>query len=124
MPTNLPGRKPPYGSMRPQNAAATAGWVLAAASVPALFIALAQIVSPPLVLPTVALCLVSIGFALASWAWLPNMRQVPVRNRVLDVAAVLVFLGFAASILADGDQAIAALESLVADREGATGALD
>ena len=120
MPTNLPGQRPPH---RTTSHVATAVWMLAAASLPTLLVSLSLLVPAPLVLPTAGLVLVCLGFALASWAWQPRMQETPVRNRALDVSAALVLMGFAATILADSDQVIAALDTLVASQETVSGSL-
>ena len=65
-----------------------------------------------LALPAVSILLVITGFTLAAVSYL---RGAPV-ERGYEIAAILVFLGFAAALMADGDQTLALIEQL--ERQG------
>lgn len=68
-----------------------------------------------LVLPALSVLMVLAGFALAGGLYLTGCRMDEGPPVAWNIAAALVFLGFAAGILTDGEEALAVLESLEAD---------
>jgi hypothetical protein len=68
-----------------------------------------------LVLPALSLLMVLVGFALAGGLYLAGRRMNEEPTAAWNIAAALVFLGFAAGILTDGEEALAVLERLEAD---------
>lgn len=65
-----------------------------------------------LVLPALGTGLVLAGFALATGLALRRTRLEVDRPNAWDLAAALVFFGFAAGLLADSEQALIALEQM------------
>jgi hypothetical protein len=62
--------------------------------------------------------LLAAGFTLAICAWRVRAARHPLGDDLMRFAAGLVFLGFAASILTDGQAALQAFDDLVADVGG------
>jgi hypothetical protein len=117
MPTNLPDRKPCGLAAAVSGAAGRQLWVAAILCVPAAALVLAILVPGPLLLPAFSMLLLAVGFTLAACAWGMRARHAW-GDDLLHVAAGLVFLGFAASILTDGPTALRAFDDLVADVGG------
>lgn len=94
-------------------------WLGPSLAAPALFLALTALLPGPLVLPAVSLVLLLAGFGLAAVNRLAP-AALPVRHaKRRDLAAVLVFIGFAAAILTDGADALrvmAEIETALASR--------
>jgi hypothetical protein len=82
------------------------------AGIGALFVLL---LPAPLVLPALSVLMVLAGFALAGGLYLAGRRMSEGPAAVWNIAAALVFLGFAAGILTDSEEALAVLERLEAD---------
>lgn len=89
----------------------TQGWMLPLLIAGAAFIALAKLLAGPLALPLLSLLLLAGGFALAA-ALLVAGSRMQGRNATWAAAGALVFLGFAAALLSDGQEALAQLERL------------
>ena len=74
---------------------------------------LAYLVVPPaLVLPAIGLLLLLAGFAIAACARSGGRAVERERLGAKDIAGALVLLGFAAVLLSDAEQALAALDQL------------
>jgi hypothetical protein len=71
-----------------------------------------QVVPPALVLPAIGLLLLLAGFGIAACARLTGAVVERERLGAKDVAGALVLLGFAAVLLSDAEQALAALDQL------------
>lgn len=67
-----------------------------------------------LVLPAIAILFVAAGFATAAGLFLAGYRLGADGHHAWDVAALMVFVGFAAAILADTGGALATLDELAA----------
>ena len=85
---------------------------VAAAAVGGVALLLSVHLPPALVLPFLSAVLVAGGMGLAAVAWLRGTRTEHGRTGSYEVAGALVFLGFAAALLADSDQALALFEEL------------
>jgi hypothetical protein len=72
----------------------------------------AALLPSPLVLPALAILFVCAGFATAAGLCLSGHRMQPVRHPAWDLAGLLVFMGFAAAILTDVKDALAAFDQL------------
>ena len=70
------------------------------------------VVPPALVLPAISLALLIAGFGIAAYAFLTGAADPPDRLGAKDIAGALVLLGFAAVLLSDAEQALAALDRL------------
>ena len=81
--------------------AVATGWLMLAAQVPT-----------PLILPALSVCMVLAGFILAATLYLSGSRLTSTLSASWEVACALVFLGFAAGILSDATEAVAALDAL------------
>jgi hypothetical protein len=78
-----------------------------------LVLPLAYLMVPPaLVLPAIGLLLLIAGFGTAACARLARAAVEPERLGPRDIAGALVLLGFAAVLLSDAEQALAALDQL------------
>ena len=89
----------------------TQGWMLPLLIAGGAFIALAKLLAGPLALPLLSLLLLAGGFVLAA-ALLVAGSRMQGRHAAWIVAGGLVFLGFAAALLSDGQEALAHLERL------------
>ena len=65
-----------------------------------------------LVLPALSVLFVLTGFAIAAALWLAGVPISEAREGRWEIAGALVFAGFAAALLSDGEQALALLEQL------------
>lgn len=65
-----------------------------------------------LVLPALSAVMVMVGFVLAGGLYLSGSRMGRNRSGAWDVAGALVFLGFAAALLTDVEQALTLLERM------------
>jgi hypothetical protein len=92
--------------------ARTLGWIAVAAVLGAAAITLSVVLPAPLVLSAISILLVFTGFAIAAGLYLAGYRITRDRNCGWEFAAVLVFLGFAAALLADSGEALAVLEQM------------
>ncbi len=88
-------------------AGAAAGIVL-----PAMALAAVAQLPSAIVLPALSTLLVLCGFALAAFAYLGGGHMAPARAGRYEVAGALLFLGFAAALLTDSDQALALLDHM------------
>jgi hypothetical protein len=86
--------------------------------VPAAAVVLAILMPAPLLLPAFSMLLLAVGFTLAVCAWRVRAARHAWGDGLMHFAAGLVFLGFAASILTDGQTALRAFDDLVADVGG------
>jgi hypothetical protein len=112
MPTTLPHRDPSTSRKR-VSAANTETAMLWAMLFVALQLALVTGVVPAaLVLPTLAVLLVLTGVFLGVYRLLAGRSHSTVSEALTDVAGALVLLGFAAAILSDKAEAVAALGAL------------
>jgi len=67
-----------------------------------------------LVLPTVAILFVAAGMAIAAGLQLAGFRLGADGHHAWDIAALMVFIGFAAAIMTDTGSALAALDEFAA----------
>ncbi|HEY7550695.1 MAG TPA: hypothetical protein VH913_14405 [Hyphomicrobiaceae bacterium] len=88
------------------------GWALAGVSLCAAVTLFSLLLPVPLVLPAAACALALAGFALAAALTLAGRRMGRDAASGWDAAAALVFLGFAAALLADTGAALTALSEL------------
>lgn len=84
-------------------------WLLAIVPPLAIVAALSWTAPGPLVLPALSVALFCIGLAIAASNCISGTR----RDYLMDVAGALVFLGCAAAMLADTQQALATFDGLV-----------
>jgi hypothetical protein len=88
------------------------GWMLSPLIAGGVFIALAKLLAGPLVLPLFSLLVLTGGFILAAALLFTGSRIGQSRSAAWVAAGALVFLGFAAALLSDGQEALAQLERL------------
>jgi hypothetical protein len=86
-------------------------WMMLNALVAAGALILALTLPQPLVLPALSILFVAVGFGAASGLYLRGYR-LQGGHGGWEVSGLLVFLGFAAAILADVPEALTALEQL------------
>jgi hypothetical protein len=91
-----------------------AGWGMAGAVLCAAALASSLLLPAPLVLLATGSALVTIGFAVAAGLLLTGHRMGRDGTAGWEMAAALVFLGFAAALLADAGEALTALAELKA----------
>jgi hypothetical protein len=82
-------------------------------------VVIAAVLPMPLVLPALSILMVLSGFALASGLHLFRHHMDRGPADAWTIAGALVFLGFAAGILADGEEALTALEHIRMQRVAA-----
>ena len=70
---------------------------------------LSGLLPAPLVLPTLAIALVVPGFAIAALLWASGLRM-DSHPAPWEAVGALIFVGFAAGILSDVDQALTVLD--------------
>ncbi|KAB2917790.1 MAG: hypothetical protein F9K29_09070 [Hyphomicrobiaceae bacterium] len=80
-------------------------------------VALARLPSP-LVLPVLSTLLVVAGFSMAAILYLAGSRIGKMSSPAWQIAGALVFLGFAAAILSDSEQALGLLDKMQTPGEG------
>jgi hypothetical protein len=114
MPTNLPDRKPAGFAARVRGATGQQTGIAAILCVPAAAVILVILVPGPLLLPAFSTLLVAVGFTLAMCAWRIRTARRAWGDDLMHFAAGLVFLGFAASILTDGQTALKAFDDFAA----------
>jgi hypothetical protein len=107
MPAGGPAR---YGAAR--LAPGTAGWTLAGVLLCATALASSLLLPGPLVPLATGSVLVIAGFAVAAALFLAGRRMGRDGTAGWDAAAAMVFLGFAAALLADTGAALTALAEL------------
>lgn len=90
----------------------TSGWLLGAALLGAAGIAAFTTLPPGLFLPALAVLLTGAGFSLAAGLFLTGARIGDGSGIGWQVAGALVFLGFAAALLGDSEQALRVFERL------------
>jgi hypothetical protein len=88
------------------------GWITITALLAVATLALALYLPAPLVLPALSILFVTVGFAAAGALYLRGYRLERDHHPGWELAGLLVFLGFAASMLADVPEALSALEQL------------
>jgi len=110
MPTSLHREDKSRGGRMPRLRSHDAVWSVALVALPAIVMALALHLPPPLVLPAVAVIALAAGFAIEAARLLS--RALSGVTHIREYAAGLVFAGLAASILADADAALMALSEL------------
>ena len=88
------------------------GWMVVAALLAAATLTVALFLPPPLVLPALSILFVSVGFGAAGGLYLSGYRLERDRHPGWEFAGLLVFLGFAATMLTDVPEALSALEQL------------
>ena len=115
-----PAVDPDYEQRQPFSV--DARWLAPSLAAPALFLALNALLPGPLVLPAVSLILLVAGFGLAAANRLVPSPTPARRAKRRDLAALLVFIGFAAAILTDGGDAlrvVAEIETALTSRPAA-----
>lgn len=85
-----------------------APFALTVSALPLIYLA----VPPALALPSISLLLLLAGFGVAACAHFTGRAAEPERLGPKDIAGALVLLGFAAALLSDAEQALAALDQL------------
>jgi hypothetical protein len=90
-----------------------AAWAMLAIPLVLAGLALAAYLPAELLLASVSVLLVLAGFAIAAGCWLAGQRTQQLTG-LRQVAAALVFLGFAGTILTDTREALAQLQQLEA----------
>jgi hypothetical protein len=98
------------GAERP--APGSAVWILPSAVVCVAALLLAALLPGALVLPAMSIVLAATGFALAAGLYLTGHRMGRNGTPGWDMAAALVFFGFAAALLTNTGEALAALGEL------------
>jgi hypothetical protein len=107
MPAGGPAR---YGANR--LSPGTVGWAIAGAALCVTALASSLLLPEPLVLLATGSVLATAGFAVAAVVFLAGRRLGRDGATGWDAAAALVFLGFAAALLADTGAALTALAEL------------
>jgi hypothetical protein len=92
--------------------ASPVGWIGATALLTAATLSLALVLPAPLVLPALSILFACVGFATAGGMYISGHRLKRHHHPAWEFAGLLVFLSFAAAILADVSEALAALEQL------------
>ena len=92
------------------------GWAVLTAVLGGATISFSILLPAPLVLPALSILMVAVGFTIAAGLYLAGSRMERDWNRGWELAAVLAFLGFAASILTDGGEALAVLDQMQTGR--------
>jgi hypothetical protein len=100
----------PAGAAHP--APGSAVWLLSSAAVCAAALLLALVLPGALVLPAMSILLATAGFAIAAGLLLTGHRMGRDGTGGWDLAAALVFCGFAAALLTDTGAALAALAGI------------
>jgi hypothetical protein len=90
--------------------AAPFDWVMITALLAAVIFLLAAVLPTPLVLLALSVLFVGIGFGTAAALYLAGYRMERDPHRGWEIAAVLLFLGFAAAMLADTREVLAVLD--------------
>jgi hypothetical protein len=85
-------------------------WIMVAALLSAVMFLLAAILPAPLVMISLSALFVIAGFASAAALYLSGSRLGQDRHRAWEIAALLLFLGFAAAMLADTREVLAVLD--------------
>ncbi len=88
------------------------GWMVVTALLAAATLAAALFLPPPLVLPALSILFVTVGFGAAGGLYLGGYRLERDRHPGWEFAGLLVFLGFAATMLTDVPEALSAIEQL------------
>jgi hypothetical protein len=110
MPTSLRREDKSLARIFTSSWAQDVGWLLLVAALPLTVIGLSLVIPRELVLPAVAVIAIGTGFALEAGRLLSRARNRDTRLR--EYAAGLVFIGLAATILADTEGALLALGGL------------
>ena len=87
-------------------------WMVIAALLAAATLTVVLFLPPPLVLPALSILFVTAGFGAAGGLYLGGYRLERDHHPGWELAGLLVFLGFAATILTDVPEALSALEQL------------
>ena len=87
-------------------------WSVFAAALGAVAVLILAQLPLALVLPALSTLLVVSGFGLAASSYLKGMRMEGDRAGSYEIAGALVFLGFAAALLTDSEQALALFERI------------
>ena len=101
------------GRIAPDAGHATA-WTVLTALVAAAAVFMAAQLPSALVLPAMSLLMILAGLALAAGSWLARGGMAQGLGMAREVAGILVFFGFAAAMLTDKADALAALARLEA----------
>lgn len=96
------------------NRSITLAWVLPLVVAGMALVAAAKIWAGPLALPLLSMLLIGAGLVLAAALFLLGARTGQDRNGAWMLAGALVFLGFAAALLSDGQETLAQIERMQA----------
>jgi hypothetical protein len=104
--------QPAFRRKTDRTTADSLAWVIFVPLTAVACVAIVALLPPALVLPALSTLLVLAGFAFASGLYLAGHRIDRGPAEAWTTAGALVFLGFAAAIMADGREALAALEQM------------
>jgi hypothetical protein len=93
-------QRPLAGPATARDAGRSPAWVALAVALGAAGLAIVAYLPAPLVLPVASIVMVTTGFAIAGGAYLAGLRISTGPRLPWDIAGALVFLGFAAAMLA------------------------
>jgi hypothetical protein len=107
------GTEATVGRQAANVSASPLGWIMITAALAAAVVGLAAALPTPLVLPALSILLVTVGFVSAAALYLAGHRLTTDRHPGWELAGVLIFLGFAAGMMSDTQDALAVLDRMI-----------
>ena len=114
------GTEAAIGRHATHTSASPIGWIMITGALAAAAAGLAAALPTPLVLPALSILLVTVGFAGTGVLYIRGHRLTRDRHPGWELAGVLVFLGFAAAMMTDTQEALAVLDQMIAPATAST----
>lgn len=112
MPTDLPKRDRSRKHVFPLSPSNGHEWTAASFGVPAVLLVLTMALPLPLVLPAFGIVAVAAGLVVGIYGCISRSQGSAAREQTRDAAAVLILIGFGASMMTDAGSALAAFAEI------------